>query len=130
MNTYTFLVDIDYKPKDLQKFVDEFVSKLEFVGDILRIYFDEVEVYETVKGIHIYIYASSERKISDGEIVVIQLALGSDYKRELFNWTRVISNPKPKRWNVLFKSRERITEMSRTLTAMINSKLNELEKNL
>jgi len=130
VNKYTFLIDIDYKPTNPNKFTEEFINKLKFVEDILKVFVEEVEVFETKKGIHIYVYASSERKISDEEIVVIQLALGSDYKREIFNWSRVISNPKPKHWNVLFKSKEKITKLSRMLTILINNKLDGLGKDL
>jgi len=130
MNKYTFLIDIDYKPENPSKFVEEFVNKLIFIEDILKVFTDEIEVYETRRGIHIYVYASSKRKISDEEIVVIQLALGSDYKREIFNWSRVISNPRPKRWNVLFKGKERITKLSKTLTILMNRKIDSLQKDL
>jgi len=130
MNNYTFLIDIDYKPTNPNKFAEEFTNKIKFVEDILKIFVEEVEVFETKKGIHVYVYASSERKISDEEIVVIQLALGSDYKREIFNWSRVISNPKPKHWNVLFKSKEKITKLSKMLTILINNKLDGLGKDL
>ncbi len=127
---YVFLVDIDFKPDNPMKFSKEFYEKLDFVRYLLRIDIDEVEVFETRRGIHIYVYASSNRKISDEEIVVIQLALGSDYKRELFNWTRVISNPKPKHWNVLFKDNEKITRLSKMLTILINKELDNQEKSL
>jgi len=130
MNEYIFLVDIDYKPENPSKFAEEFADKLIFVSDMLKIFIDEVEVYETKRGIHIYVYASSKRKVSDEEIVVIQLALGSDYKREIFNWTRVISNPRPKRWNVLFKDKEKITRLSKILTVLINRKIDDLQKDL
>jgi len=130
MNEYIFLVDIDYKPKNPSKFAEEFADKLIFVSDMLKIFIDEVEVYETKRGIHIYVYASSKRKVSDEEIVVIQLALGSDYKREIFNWTRVISNPRPKRWNVLFRDKEKITRLSKILTVLINRKIDDLQKDL
>jgi len=130
MNKYIFLVDIDYKPENPSKFAEEFADKLIFVSDMLKIFIDEVEVYETKRGIHIHVYASSKRKVSDEEIVVIQLALGSDYKREIFNWTRVISNPRPKRWNVLFKDKEKITRLSKILTVLINRKIDDLQKDL
>jgi len=127
MKEYVFMIDVDFKPEIPNKFAEEFVEKLSFVSDILKIHIDDVEVFETKRGLHIYVYASSFRNISDEEIVVIQLALGSDYKREIFNWTRVISNPRPRRWNVMFKDNERVTMLSSILTKLINSKLNKLE---
>lgn len=127
MKEYVFMVDVDFKPEIPNKFAGEFVERLSFISDILKIHIDDVEVFETKRGLHIYVYASSFRSIPDEEIVVIQLALGSDYKREIFNWTRVISNPRPKRWNVMFKDNERVTMLSSILTRLINSKLNKLE---
>jgi len=42
------------------------------------------------------------RTFQPGEIIALQLAMGSDRRRELFNLLRVLSGEDSKRWNLLF----------------------------
>jgi len=129
MNKYTLKLDFDFKPKNLKKFAEEFVNKLDFIRYVMGIYVESVEVYETSKGLHIYVYVFTKRQLTNQDIVVLQLALGSDYKRELFNWVRVRQNNDIKHWNILFRrkyengklvSMERATDMAIELTKLIN----------
>lgn len=96
-------LDFDFKPRSPKRFARELVSKLKFIQNYFGITVTDVEVYETNKGLHIYIGIVSNVELTDEDIVVIQLALGSDYKREIFNWLRVRSKQDFKHWNVLFK---------------------------
>jgi len=85
---YEILVDIDFKP-DVHKFCNDLVEKMTFLHRYMGIVFKELKVYETAKGYHLYFGADSAEELTPMDIVFIQLALGSDYKREVFNWRRV-----------------------------------------
>ena len=103
MNRYELKLDFDFKPRSAKRFAKEIANKLNFLASYFSISVIDVKVYETNKGLHVYILLYSNVELTDEDIVVLQLALGSDYKRELFNWLRVRSNDKFKHWNVLFK---------------------------
>ena len=103
MNRYELKLDFDFKPRSAKRFAKEIANKLNFLASYFSIRVIDVKVYETNKGLHLYIPICSNVELTDEDIVVLQLALGSDYKRELFNWLRVRSNDKFKHWNVLFK---------------------------
>lgn len=87
-------VDIDYKPIDY----DELVWRIGMIEEILDVRIENVELYETNKGYHVY--ADVEGDLDDKDLIIVQLALGSDYLRELYNLRRVKGGAK--RWNVLF----------------------------
>ena len=103
LKEYELKLDFDFKIYNLSEFAKQFVDKLRFLERFYGIYFKSIEVYETNKGYHFYLKVTTERKLNNKDIVVLQLALGSDYKRELFNWLRVRRGQKFKHWNVLFK---------------------------
>jgi len=103
MNRYELKLDFDFKPRSAKRFAKEIANKLKFLTSFFGISVIDVKVYETNKGLHVYISLYSNVELTDEDIVVLQLALGSDYKRELFNWLRVRSRDKFKHWNVLFK---------------------------
>ena len=100
---YELKLDFDIKPRSARKFGKEIADKLKFLTSFFGIKVIDVKVYETNKGLHLYISIYSSVELDDRDIVVLQLALGSDYKRELFNWLRVRSEQNFKHWNVLFK---------------------------
>lgn len=52
------------------------------------------------KGWHLWF--KSPRKLSDVETILIQLLLGSDRKRELYNYMRVKNGARLDDWNLLF----------------------------
>jgi len=136
------LVDIDYKYEDKErmvKMVSDFAFKMYFVTDVLGVRFKGIKVYETVKGIHIYLDAESERPLTPLEVIVIQLALGSDYKRELYNLRRARAwldgEELENNWNTLFKykykngklvSKETVTEFSKFFEEYVMRKYNSL----
>ena len=118
---YELKLDFDFKPRSARKFGKEIADKLKFLTSFFGIKVIDVKVYETNKGLHLYVSIYSSVELDDRDIVVLQLALGSDYKREIFNWLRVRSRDKFKHWNVLFKvkykngkiiSREEKTELA------------------
>lgn len=126
MRLIKLLIDIDYKPRRWNKWCEEFVSKLTFVCKHMNIEIGKVRVYETVKGLHLYIDAYSQFNYSRKDICFIQLLLGSDYKREMFNWIRILGKYNGE-WNVLFINKERITEYSRKIESKINRLISEGE---
>jgi len=103
MNRYELKLDFDFKPRSAKRFAKEIANKLNFLKTFFGIRVIDVKVYETNKGLHVYISLYSNVELTDEDVVVLQLALGSDYKREIFNWLRVRSRDKFKHWNVLFK---------------------------
>jgi len=138
LKEYELKLDFDFKIYSLSEFARQFVDKLRFLQRFYGIYLKSIEIYETNKGYHFYLKVTTERKLNNKDIVVLQLALGSDYKRELFNWLRVRRGQKFKHWNVLFKckyenglkvSEERKTESAIRLEKLV-SKLyfNEYKK--
>ena len=124
MYRYELKLDFDFKPRSAKRFAKEIANKLNFLTSFFGIRVIDVKVYETNKGLHLYISLYSNVELTDEDIVVLQLALGSDYKRELFNWLRVRSKDKFKHWNVLFKvkykngkiiSKEEKTELAKEI---------------
>jgi len=136
------LVDIDFKPENkrrLIKMAEDFAWKMYFVSDSLGLRFTDINVYETNKGLHFYLKAESERPLTPLEIIIIQLALGSDYKREIFNLRRARAwldgEELDDGWNTLFRhkykngklvSYERRTEYSKVLEGYIVSRYEKL----
>jgi hypothetical protein len=136
------LVDIDYKYEDKErmvKMVSDFAFKMYFVTDVLGVSFTGIKVYETSKGIHVYLDAESERPLTPLEIIIIQLALGSDYKRELYNLRRARAwldgEELENNWNTLFKykykngklvSKETVTEFSKFFEEYVMRRYNSL----
>ena len=94
------LLDIDRKRISAR----EFAERMRFVSIFTAIEFKRLTIYETHKGLHVYLWCK-DKKPSPQEKVVIQLALGSDYRREIFNWLRVTGTQTPKRWNILFQGK-------------------------
>ena len=138
------LVDIDYKYEDndrMVKMVSDFAFKMYFVTDVLGVRFTGIKVYETSKGVHIYLDYESKRPLTPLEIIIIQLALGSDYKRELYNLRRARAwldgEELESNWNTLFRykyrngklvSHETVTEFSRFFEEYVMNRYNSLLK--
>lgn len=92
-----FKLDYDFCGKRLLKVIRDRA----FVFRFLKINIYRVEVYKTAHGWHVYY--TTRRKFPDIEIAFIQLLLGSDYKREMFNFQRITKKFNISRWNTLFK---------------------------
>ena len=118
------LLDIDRKRISAR----EFAERMRFISIFTAIEFKRLTIYETHKGLHVYLWCKN-KKPSPQEKVVIQLALGSDYRREIFNWLRIKDNTEDARWNILFQgkydgngkrvSREEHTELAIRLEEQI-----------
>lgn len=65
----------------------------------LKVDFDRSTIHRTGKGWHIRLVVDG--KFTDSEICFLQMAFGSDYKREILNMCRVSNGEK--NWNVLFE---------------------------
>lgn len=62
-----------------------------------------VRVFSTAKGYHIYLVTEG-KELNSFDVCFLQMALGSDYKRETFNFMRFRDNL-DKKWNVLFETK-------------------------
>jgi hypothetical protein len=83
-----------------------------FVIFYFKIHIKEVLVFETKHGWHVYI--EIEEQLDDMKVLFIQTALGDDFKRACFNYTRV--ELKIPNWNVLYTENEKYNkELSKKL---------------
>ena len=142
MDKYEILVDIDFKPESKRKLVklaEDYSWKMYFISTSLNLVFEDTKVLETKKGFHFYHTVESKRPLTPLEIIIIQLALGSDYKREIFNLRRARAwldgEELEDGWNVLFKykykkgklvSQEFDGEKSRIIESYIKNRYNRL----
>ncbi|RLF40497.1 MAG: hypothetical protein DRN12_05295 [Thermoplasmata archaeon] len=87
-------LDVDGKQKGSKR-----IKKvIELLGLKVRYW----EIYKTNNGWHHYI--GVDNKLTDLEVVLVQALMGSDFKRECFNYLRVKSGKfSYDDWNVLFK---------------------------
>ena len=85
---------------------------------------------QTKHGIHVTIEFKSKLPISDKDIVFMQTLLGSDWKREIFNWKRVRSGLK--NWNVLFNKKfdSQMKLISREKDADLSTSVHKHEKEI
>ncbi len=99
------LVDIDYKPRDVKKFSEEIAKKMNFIDFTFGTVFVRVKCFETARGLHLAFDVVADKNFNDIDTIICQMALGSDYKRELFNYRRIRGKTKVKDWNILFKKK-------------------------
>lgn len=95
---YELKLDLD-NPVDIVSLGKRFVVVRKF----FQITDHVIDEKPTKHGRHITIKFETKKKLKDEDICFLQLLLGSDWKREMFNWLRVRSGCK--RWNVLFKKK-------------------------
>lgn len=95
--TTILMLDIDKAPIPYER-----ISKVLSMLDLQPITW-LVDVKSTTNGWHIIVPISNQ--LTDLEVVLVQVLMGSDYKRELFNTMRVKQNIKE--WNVLFNTKYR-----------------------
>jgi len=95
------LLDYDFRSEDaLLKFIDRvwpFIFRFEFHFGKLEL--TDLQIMRTKHGWHFYIEVRN--KMSDLDVVFTQSLLGSDFKRECFNYRRVQLGI-TKDWNMLF----------------------------
>jgi hypothetical protein len=78
------------------------VRRIRKVIELLGLKVKYWETYRTNGGWHHYI--GVENRLSDLELCLIQALMGSDFKRECFNFLRIRSGKfAGQSWNVLFK---------------------------
>jgi hypothetical protein len=94
------LLDYDDRKNPIQHW-NEVAIRFTVLERFFRITERTITTKQSKHGIHVRIAFKSELKISDFDLVFMQLILMSDWKREVFNWKRVRSGLK--KWNVLFK---------------------------
>jgi hypothetical protein len=90
------LTDFDYTA---EKAFDVFSQRWRFVSKFhwpqvgqLKGKVERVEVRRTYHGVHIYVYPKV--KLPEMLLVLIQYALGSDFRREALNFGRIMENTK------------------------------------
>lgn len=103
MKKTEIMLDVDFKIEP-----EQMARRVRFVEHIAGVSLKLRDVKETAHGYHFYydvpVFPSYSEHVQYTR-VILQLLLGSDYKREAFNWRRVrdgIEN-----WNVLFKAKFR-----------------------
>lgn len=82
-----------------------FLIKKKFVISFFKLKIKNIEVYNTNRGYHVYIDVENKLELED--IIFIQAVMGSDFKRECFNWSRIKKPYMDKtKINVLFKEKK------------------------
>jgi hypothetical protein len=95
------IIKIDWdKEKGIPDLID-FENEVKTILRILNLKKAKYKRYKTTNGYHIYL--DLKKPMRDSYVVIIQCLLGSDKKREMFNFERVVN--KQKYWNVLFGSK-------------------------
>jgi hypothetical protein len=93
-------IDIDKKDKR------DFMRRYQALYRYFRFNLIDYEIAETRKGYHIRLIIDFPFKVTSEEIVLLQLLLGSDWKREMLNYLRVKNGIDD--WNKLFIAKYRI----------------------
>lgn len=122
---------LDYDILDLN-IIKKILTKRIWVLRFLEIKLSEIKVSKTAKGHHIYM--TTDKSLDAPTIVWLQTILGSDFKREAFNWNRIVINKLPLKWNLLFTKKynqkgelifeeEPLIEFSQQLSEELNNEL-------
>src|SRR3989304_4479786 len=96
-------IKIDIDIPDFGK-VSDIIAKRSFVFKKFGIIIKRILVFKTFKGWHIYFEIMDDeewKKMTKQDIIFLQAIIGSDFKREVFNWMRAKSGM-GKEWNLLF----------------------------
>ena len=103
MNSSEIKLDLDnYSPQQLIRFIWSrwgFIFRFRWPG-FGRLRVKSIDVRKTRHGYHIRIWVRN--RIPSRELNFLQLALGSDYRRECMNLRRIISVKRMKSWNILY----------------------------
>jgi hypothetical protein len=95
----TLKIDIDIRDfEKVRSIIKNRCSVFKILGDVKPV---GVIVRSTAKGYHLYLDVVSEKPLDSFALCFLQMALGSDYKRETFNYMR-FRQSLSKDWNVLF----------------------------
>ncbi len=107
---YNLMIDLDMDYKSapaVRRKGKEIAERLFQVSLFLPIALVSIDVKETTGGFHIRIELSSSLELNDKDIVFLQLLLGSDWRREVFNFRRIHEGVFADNWNVLFLEKRR-----------------------
>lgn len=96
----TLKIDMDIR--DFEKVKNMISNKCSVFGILGNVWPIKVEVRSTAKGYHIYMDVESKVPLDSFDVCFLQLALGSDYKRETFNYMR-FKDSLTRDWNMLFR---------------------------
>lgn len=92
---------LDYDKISFREIYKKFKKDYIWIIRFFKLKILEVRVFKTKNGYHIYIEINN--KLSNQDIVFLQLAFGSDFMRECYYWKRIKYPKLPKReWNILF----------------------------
>jgi len=99
-NCYVLKVDLDYKmPLDLlKKFILSKYGSLRILG----INVHRVLVYSSKRGLHLFVYISSNKNLSELDLCILQFFVGDDFGRTIINLRRIIGDMDWKKYNKLF----------------------------
>lgn len=104
MNSSEIKLDFDnYSPQQLMHFIwSRWRFLFRFRWPVFgRLHVKGIDVRKTRHGYHIRIWVKN--KIPSRELTFLQLALGSDYRRECMNLRRIIAVNRMKSWNILYQ---------------------------
>lgn len=93
-------IKIDYDNKRIS--INQFERDLRNLMNLHNVKKVKYDYFKTRRGFHIYIHFPLNLEPKD--VLLMQIFLGSDIKREFFNYQRIISG-EIYNWNVLFKKK-------------------------
>jgi hypothetical protein len=103
-NSYRALkLDIDKKRLPLK----QIKKRLKFIEWLFEYHFTKMYIWKTKHGYHLLV--ESQNEIPPSDIPILQMALLSDWRRELFNHFRVKNGIK--NFNVLFYTKEKFKKV-------------------
>lgn len=91
----------------------ELAKRLALIGKYVEMLNLTTDTKRTRNGLHIRIRFRCPEGIDDKDIVILQLLLLSDWKREMFNFFRVRN--RFTKWNVLFRNKYKVVEQKGTV---------------
>lgn len=96
-------IKLDFDNSDKKLLIANFKERVKVLW-FFKIKILNVSIYQTNHGYHAYLI--SNKRFTNADLVFIQLALGSDFMREIFYYKRV-KYPvlKNKGWNILFSKK-------------------------
>ena len=94
-------IDLDHTHSE-KTLYSKVLNPYKTISELHELPLSTIEIYTTKHGFHIYIENPMFKYYAKTSIILLQLLLGSDKNRELFNYQRLIKEPKMQNWNVLF----------------------------
>lgn len=100
MATNEVILKLDYDFTDAIKLRRLFRDN-RYIFKKLGLKVSKLKVFNTLNGYHVYIILKN-KDLNDYDILILQILLGSDKQREIFNFQRLRSKIFKDKWNVLF----------------------------